>query len=95
VSALRGTGRTTRMLEQAKAAAREGGRVLVVCETRAHAEQVRRQLGSVPNVIVRCVAEGPLRGQRLTTFVDHYVYEQMAARFDFDWGVAAVKEETT
>lgn len=74
IDSLRGTGRTTRMLEQAIAASEAGKRVVVVVANEREAERIGYLLRRHPDIIIHNV-HAPLRGIRATVFVDHHVYD--------------------
>lgn len=86
--ALRGTGRTTRMLEDAKKLARHGRAVYVICASRSHAGELERALGEEGRKLgIKCETPSELGNFDWTTLslryankncvvlVDHYTIE--------------------
>lgn len=79
---VRGTGRTSAMLQEVLAFANTGKSVLVVVVDHRHADYLRKRIENTPNVAFATMDDMP-RGQRYNRVVaDHFVYEVLMNEFD-------------
>jgi len=76
----RGTGRTTRMIEAAKAAVAAGDNVLIVAHTLPYARELAARVGPLVAYAYPGNALDALRGSNRVAFVDHYA--AAVGRFD-------------